>query len=311
MKDKTKKIIAGVGLGVLGMATLTGCTEMGFSVEQTDKIESLVAQSSNYMDSTLGLLEETNVNQQELLEELRKSNSKISVEQAAKLVNAATTKLLINSGDAWSNLIVKQTLSDVYDDGRQEEGYNSIYNIFKDSEGSYIQYEKYNGEMQNSCWAEGLFDSTHDIELPAGEEPASEVTSTNPLIAAMIYSDLSDMLGFGLIDESGIVNAHINEDNNYEIDCFADSRLINGVSQGGMVDYNPNEGMLCLSLKYIIDQDGRLLSMALEQVQYDEYENLEFMAKMETEITYGELTEESVYGALGVTSAAKPWKQSN
>jgi len=38
---------------------------------------------------------------------------------------------------------------------------------------------------------------------------------------------------------------------------------------------------------------------------------LEFMAKGEAIITYGELTEESVYGDLGVTSADKPWKQSN
>ena len=58
MKNKTKKILAGLGIGVLGMGCLTGCTNLGFSAEQVEKVESIIESGDAFMKDCLDIMDE-------------------------------------------------------------------------------------------------------------------------------------------------------------------------------------------------------------------------------------------------------------
>ncbi len=84
MKEKTKNVLKGLGVGALaccGMFALTGCS-VELSQSQVDKVMQVVDQSDKFMDGTLDLLE--------------KQNAKLSKEEGWDLYKLAQAKFLTN-----------------------------------------------------------------------------------------------------------------------------------------------------------------------------------------------------------------------
>ena len=79
MKNKTKKILAGVGLGLVGMGCLTGCS---MSDEQKAALDLITEKS----DKIVNLLEDN----------MELQNAQLSKTDAAELVALAQTKLKLN-----------------------------------------------------------------------------------------------------------------------------------------------------------------------------------------------------------------------
>lgn len=171
MKEKTKKIMAGVGIGLAlagsGML-MTGCTNV-LSQTQMDKIMTVVDNSDKFMEETLDLLQENN----------RILDSK----QAMKLYEYSMNKLHLNKDNVWNNL----KISFKYDgtDGKHNyethyfklaNGNNVLYNIDEGEVSGYISSEtskeKFNESAYKSCTGmiEGMYslfseDEIVDVEI--------------------------------------------------------------------------------------------------------------------------------------------------
>lgn len=311
MKNKTKKILAGACLGLAGMGCLTGCSEMGFSESQVEKIESLIETGDTFMKDSKDLMEEIKDGntsfqqdlleeikkqdntqlQEELLAELKKQNSKVDRAEAAMIVNQATRKLLINSGDIWANMKMTVNIS------QRDVGFGGTLNSFKDSEGRYIFYLNEEDEFFNACWAGGLFERCQRIELPESTETLLSWSPSNYMELVRQYL-ISDMCPFfeGYFFEENVVSAKINEDGNYEIVAMFDTNYMEALPAIGV-------------LTTIVDPNGNLLSYHMEMLNGDSMEVSSFSVFNYT-FTYGDLEEDSVYELLGVTSDdLKYWEE--
>jgi len=155
MKDKTKKIMAGVGIGLAlagsGML-MTGCTDIPVTQDQVNKVFESLDNANNFMSETTDIisnqnekldnlsnyledLNETLENQNQELTNIKnilsEEDQELLVETALKKYNYAINKLLLNIDDVWDNVIIGEQGS---------EGVINEVHIFRKSDDSRVGY---------------------------------------------------------------------------------------------------------------------------------------------------------------------------
>ena len=150
MKNKTKKILAGVALGCVGALTLTGCTGMDISQEQMDKVFTVIDNADNFMANTSENLDEKlskeDAFMQEILDLLKEQNKKLEKDEAYGLLKFAMNKATLNIDGYMDNL--KVTMVSSYGEIitvnclKYDDSHNAILYTNKDwGENFHINYE--------------------------------------------------------------------------------------------------------------------------------------------------------------------------
>ena len=200
MKNKTKKILTGACLGLVGMGCLAGCS---MNEEQQATLNKVVDKA----DEVLSLVE--------------KQNKELTFSEAVRLYEFAETKLLVNLDNSWDNLRIKihqETTEDILEIGNVMD---CEYHLFKKGDGRRVAYYSYFTQsdklQQESSEVGGYIDDSE--------------SSSDYIKEGYVY--VSDMLDFGEVKEENIVSVKINENNNYVISLVADIDLYSNVLYDG------------------------------------------------------------------------------
>lgn len=206
MKNKTKKILAGVGLGLVGMGCLTGCS-VDLTDAQRDKIMTVVDNSDAFMDESLELLKE--------------SNDKLDKERAFGLLRLAIKRIETNAQDVFNNL--KINVSTDWDATDGYYGLNFNTNYFKDSNGKYYFYTaKGDGSVTDMISSNGLNEDVVVVKGIQFSNTKNYITNVNR------YSFYFFAKGEFKLDN--IVNYSNLENGNYAITYFTqteDEQILN------------------------------------------------------------------------------------
>ena len=200
MKNKAKKILAGVGLGIVGAMTLTGCT---MSSEQMDAINKVVEKTD------------------EIIELVDRNNKQLERQDAILLYKYARAKLQLNKNNVWDNLIVDAT----YNDSEGNEA-KYITHFYKTSSGSNVLYSIDNNEVcnylkdtQEATLSQGSFEYyAYSLVVGTSEGMTIDVTLDNLVDCSLLDNgnyvltciDKGAILGYDDIDY--IFECEISED---------------------------------------------------------------------------------------------------
>lgn len=262
MKNKTKKILAGACLGLVGMGALTGCA---MSDEQKTALDKVVGKA----DEIISLIE--------------KQNKELTFLEAVRLYEFAKTKLLVNYNNCWNNLRIKiheETTEDMLECGNVMD---CEYHLFKNAEGKRVAYYSYSTTSDknpqiNHSETSGYVDDS---------ESSSEYLKK-------VYECVSDMLDFNEVTEENIVNLETKENGNYLISVVAEIELYSDFMYNGKLSSSLNVPTLI----YIeITPNGQLVSKRYTSI-IDEHVAGEFKEHQEFDIIlsyeYETLTENEV-----------------
>lgn len=194
MENKAKKILAGVGLGLVGMSCLTGCS----LTDSQQKALDLLTEKS---DEIISLLEEN----------LELTNSQLSKADAIELLGLARTKLSLGK---YNELLMKTT-SAAY------EGFFEKKIGYAQSNAPYVYYKKTNDMIYTALCD---FDSSLSILQTANfvnneaytynakSDEKQENTYTSGMFDMGILLDSFDIIGLKSITADDIANIEYTED---------------------------------------------------------------------------------------------------
>ncbi len=242
MENKTKKIIAGVGMGLMlasGSLLATGCTDINLSQAQTDKILQVVDNCDNFMENTMNILEE--------------QNKQIDVKQASKLYEMAVAKLELNYNDIWSSL----KISNIVTRGDKDNGY--------DEKEVFITFVKGNGYGLIRNMVDANNDGTYDTDIILDYETLNQFAGTTDEVQnsdaktfdCKANKEISTMLNITTFNEDNILSCEKLDNGGYKLLAVAEVGGNKIISE-------------C-----VINKDGLLLSKdyyAIERMSPDENE---------------------------------------
>lgn len=254
MKNKTKKILAGACLGLVGMGCLTGCA---MNDDQKAALDLITEKS----DEIVALLEEN----------MQLTNSKLSKQEAYEKIMLAINKLTVGMLDQVHISETYKEYSGVFDSEEENEIFNMYYKkdgnkkvlaTVEDGEINLINISTFGTNATHYGWKKG------DSSMSEREYSHSDF-----LISRY---DISEECGLDEITADDIYDIVVNEDT-YEFKVF----FKNGVETGLMEIIVSKDGYL-LQNKYI----GLELNNGHENVRYNgyisevkyEYENIDFTA---------------------------------
>lgn len=237
MKEKTKKIMAGLGIG-LALATggtlMTGCSDV-MTKEQMDKVLTVVDNSDKFMNETLDLLQE--------------NNKILDGKAAVKLYNWAMNRLHLNYENVWDNLKITMLYNGAEGFPDKQETY-----YYKLSSGVNVLLQRVIDGSINYLY--GYHDSTQEAGKIVHEQGEGQTTtSTRCSFEYYAYKACT-----GLVDgmyltftEDDVVSCKVNDNNNYVIVLAVDDFMESGLE--GMVDIEITQEGYLNTIQYTMIQD--------------------------------------------------------
>ena len=276
MKSKTKKILAGVGLGIIGMGCLTGCSLTDDQMGAIDKV-----------------VDKTDL----LIDLMEKSNGKLNYEEACRLFKYARQRLTLNLDNVWDNIAVTQeiTSNEKYpgtDSSFVEYKANSHFYKFND--GKRVIYGISNSGDEELV--EGLYMSEVEVDAEGETEPESGggmelvQTITFTSVAQNVQTNMFKTMDF---DANDIVDCKIDENGIYSI-------VVTTTMTDDETDY-----VVVIDMK--ISQDGYLLGYTMNASSLmnvdSKYSSVITSCKVTYE--YGALTDDVVESYVAKYNAQK------
>ena len=139
MKDKTKKILAALGIGLtLGTSafTMSGCS-VELSESQSEHIDELIENANEFMSETTETLDEHNTHLSEIAESLSDLYNSSFAKEAARLTTYAISSIWINRDNIWDNLKITYT-GETNESGHYLDIYNKVIKLFKKSDNENV-----------------------------------------------------------------------------------------------------------------------------------------------------------------------------
>ena len=236
MKEKTKKIMAGLGIG-LALATggtlITGCSDV-LTKEQMDKVLTVVDNSDKFMNETLDLLQE--------------NNKILDGKAAVKLYNWAMNRLHLNYENVWDNL--KITMVNNGAEGLPAK-FETYY--YKLSSGVNVLLQK---EVDGSGSCGYVYhDSTQEAKV--FESGGEGYASASPRCSFEYYAytactGMTDGM-YLTFTEDDVVSCKVNDNNNYVIVLAVDDFMETGLE--GMVDIEITQEGYLNTIQYTMIQN--------------------------------------------------------
>ena len=262
MKDKTKKMLAGIGLGAaLGTSGIfmTGCS---MSDEQQAALDSIVSKAD------------------EIIELVDNQNKELSYAEAIRLFEYSRMRLVTNKDNVWDNIAVtiKQSVSeegliDVVDMG--------ISHFYKFENGKRVGYSS-----QITGGVEGEIDGWFN-EVVEEQEKSNGGDGTQSMLSYTTYSyyvraSVTSVIDRVVLDETKIVDCVVNESGNYIISAALTIEE-DGVEYPSLIDME-------------ITNDGFLLSYDINAglLGYEKSERAYVVNTTSVKYEYGKLTDTEV-----------------
>ena len=254
MKNKTKKILAGACLGVMGMGLMTGCS---MTEEQQKALNDIVGKSD------------------QIVELLDKQSKNLSAEEALRLYEFSKTRLIVNKDNVWDNMkmIIHQ------DDNDEEYGdvTDGEYHFYKFADEKKVFYYKVtSGTDQNEI--DGWFDDFVEKE-PTPPGSVSSISSYTWYAGYMATA----MIGVIDITAQDIVDCKVLDNGNYQITA---SVLL---SESG----TDPEGLPCL-IDVELTTDGYLVYYNAKSLCSVNGFRYQYLNSTTVKYEYGTLTEAEV-----------------
>jgi len=271
MKDKMKKIMAGVGMGLTlagsGML-MTGCT--------------MTAEQQAALDNVVGKTDQ-------IVELLDKQSKQLSQSEALRLYEYAKTRLLVNKDNVWDNL--KTSFSqDTSEEGYYDtvEGYS---HFFKFANGKRVLYSANSVDGEEGLIS-GYFDEVVEKEESNGGDGYQTLTEikTYTYLASNYATTIINMID---ISEEDIVDCEILENGNYKITAS----LIVCENQGSN---NAIEYPCLITIE--LAENGYLISYNCLTLMEDDFNNSiagdKYVLSTNVKYEYGALTEAEVQAKI-------------
>lgn len=235
MKENTKKIIAGLGLGLTigaGAIAMTGCSNIELSQSQVDKILEVVENSDKFMKDSLEMQAEM--------------NNKLTREMAYSLYRTAIGTIQTNAHNVWDNLKINVEMSD-----ENLNGKNYSISLYKSTENEQCLQLKDN-EKQNANDVFYLqYGDRTSYEYKGGDVEILENVKIDYLIMSNVLSPV--FITASDVKVSDIIGYEVLEDGNIQITTLMRVEEI-GSESGHFVD---------VYSQYILSSDGKLLSRSM------------------------------------------------
>ena len=213
MKNKTKKILAGVGLGIVGMGCLTGCA-------MTDEQKAAIDLITEKSDEIVNLLEEN----------MQLQNAQLSKVDAVELVALAQTKLKLNIYD---ELYMKTTSAEYEGFFEKKLGYaqsNAPFVYYKKTDTmKYATLCDFDGSLQIIQKADFQNDIAYMYNAQVDQKVEDEFSSGMFDLSSQV--DPLSLIGLTHIAVDDIVNIETTEDG-YKFNILA--TVYNPNNNGGI-----------------------------------------------------------------------------
>lgn len=228
-KNKIKKIIAGIGIGCIVMssgALMAGCS-LELTEEQENKIQTVIDNSNQFMDSTMDILQD--------------SVSKIDRDMAVKLYEKSVARLMVNYNNVWDN-VAFSIENKFYDAGSDGYQYQETKIIGMENGNKYcLEYGDSNGD--NVVELQSISDNIQE----SGEMSSGSFSS-------LTKSRFEQLLNVGEVTIETIVDWKVLENGNYAISAV------------GMGDLGDGQGQQLLIVDCEISNDAFLISKSYSYV---------------------------------------------
>ena len=250
MKEKTKNILKGVGVGslaCLGMFTFSGCS-MDLSQEQINKLMYAVDNSQQFMEDTLHLLES--------------QNAKMDAEQAHKLCEYAYNKILLNQNGIRNNLVMKNHF-----DGELVATVTS----YADENTDVIVADTTDF---NEVWYADSGNNYHYVK----QGQTKEEIEADSIHADFSWASWVNLVNWAGVTEDDILFCNILSNGNYEI-----TYSVNTINHANLED-----GMGAGIIVAEITNDGNFVKIEMDSAEYSEQEDeIQFGKKVRALFEYG------------------------
>lgn len=254
MKNKTKKILAGLGLGIIGMGFLTGCSLN----EDQQKALDLITEKS---DEIITLLEEN----------MQLTNSKLSKEEAYEKIMLAINKLTVGMLDQVHISKFYQEYTGVFDE-LKDTSRNGQFDVYFRNNGNEKVCATAKESAIDDLMISDFEDKTHySWEKDQDQLQEREYKQDDFLISRY---DVSGEMGLDEITPDDIYDIIVNEDT-YEFKVFYKSGVETGLSEiivsksGYLLQINS------ITLELNNGHDDVRYNSYVVNVKY-EYENIDF-----------------------------------
>lgn len=249
MKEKTKKIIAGLGIGlaISGAGLLTGCTDINLTQEQTDKILTVVDNADTFMKDVM-------------------ENNQLNKSKAYDLLKIVGVKAKLNVDGYFNNVKIvcsRHKNNDFYDTVeilKYDDDHFASVNYNKDLGDNYNIEYVYTKEVGSEKLKKSVSYYTFS------HTPTGDIDNTKPTIVENDYVSpylcgymaVFDFVEYYCITENDILSVTKNEKNNYVIEAIGEI----ATAQGNTEIYITVE----------ITEDGHMLFFDAEGVHSDQTE---------------------------------------
>lgn len=273
MKGKTKRIVAGLGLGAMlgsGAILATGCTDMNLTQDQTDKILQTIENADDFMNEG---------------KKYFNKEEKIDKETIVGMYNYAIGTLLLNKEDVWNNLIVE-----MYENSQNLRNLH----FFKKADGVKVLYTLENEIVDGVATSNVVSyrDSAQEIGyIPTGDTiPSFEYDCNTVLLTQCgICHDLTT---------SEIVDYNLSETGGLFVTAFT-KNLFGVDGEKSIINF---ELLANGSLKFIsYDFIHKAPLPNCETLDFRDYKNLCYEIRYE----YGKLTESQVQANIDKYNASQ------
>jgi len=227
MKEKTKKIMAGLGIGLAlvgGGFTMTGCTETPVTDDQVDKVFTALDNANKFMEDVISNLTNQNqvlVDQNEKLEniivEMENQNQDQLYEDMVKLYDHSVRRMRLNLDNVWDNMRV---VVKVNENGEELGQTTEYYKLENDT----------NVLLLKQSDADGVYDycdsnETQEEKLINVGNGSSEIATLKvdfDYYAATWWTGLNNGIMI-FFDKEEITSVKVLENGNYLINVYKDN----------------------------------------------------------------------------------------
>lgn len=267
MKNNTKRIVAGIGLGAVlagGALLTTGCST-DLSTEQMNNIMQTVENADKFMDAGNQYFSRDNM---------------FDKQSIVSQYHYAVGALLLNKDNVWDNLTLKAQRMINSDNLETEQ-----YHFYKTSEDVNVAYRTQVDAVTGEVKVDGYFDNKENSQATADESTIIQHTFVYKVVNKILGTD-SGM--FHELKESEIAKVEISDDGVISVSAYTNKLF--------------GEDDICI-IEFSLDANGRMLSISYNYMQKipssvgnmaDHYS--QSVRKFEYE--YGKLTEAEVQGNL-------------
>ncbi|MBQ7351298.1 MAG: hypothetical protein IJW59_00310 [Clostridia bacterium] len=209
MKNKTKKILAGACLGLVGMGAMTGCAEQ-LSQDNIDKIMTIIENGDVFMEDMSTLIEDQNA----LLDKMVAESRTEEVDLLLQKIKIVSMKTMANYNNIGHNVIKRLEDNIDYFTYKTEDGvYVSGHVIKMNNSKSMSMILSKNSE---SYYVNGQISSNNTLNI-------SSINKEESVVNHLAFLGLDDFELLEELDSENIVDYNISEDGSFDFTYYTEN----------------------------------------------------------------------------------------